>query len=100
MPGAKNPPQMGKECHGVDLQSCNIDSVISRGVDLSYLIDAYRDLGGGDSFFTSFFEKLIGNRKIRRMIIEGKSADEIRATWAEDVENFRKQRRPYLIYPE
>lgn len=100
MPGAKNPPQMGIECHGVDLRSCNIDSVISRGVDLSYLIDAYRDLGGGDSFFTPFFEKLIGNRNIRRMIIEGKSADEIRATWAKDVENFRKQRRPYLIYPE
>ena len=34
------------------------------------------------------------------MIEEGRSADEIKATWAGDVEKFKKQRRPYLLYEE
>lgn len=100
VPGAKNPPQLGRLCHGEDLRNLDDEQIIAKGVDLSFLIDAYNDLGGGNKFFSSFFEKLIGNRKVRRMIIEGKTADEIKATWAKDVEAFRLQRAPYLLYPE
>ena len=64
------------------------------------MIDAYRDLDMGDSFFRSFFEKLIGRGDIRTMIEQGKSAAEIKATWAGDVEHFKRQRRPYLLYAE
>ena len=53
-----------------------------------------------DYFFRSFFEKLIGDGNIRKMIKAGKSADEIKATWADDVEKFKKQRKPYLLYAE
>lgn len=34
------------------------------------------------------------------MIMEGKSADEIKAMWKDDVENFKTQRKPYLLYAE
>jgi uncharacterized protein YbbC (DUF1343 family) len=34
------------------------------------------------------------------MIIEGKSADEIRKMWKKDVEKFKQQRKPYLLYEE
>lgn len=98
--GAKNPPQLDKLCHGRDLRGLDDETVISNGLDLTYLIDAYNNLAIGDEFFTSFFEKLIGNGDIRRMIKEGKSAGEIKASWASDVEKFRKQRRPYLLYAE
>jgi len=98
--GAKNPPQLNKKCFGRDLRGLDDDSIIARGVDLSYLIDAYKDLGMGDRFFTPFFEKLIGRGDIRGMIKAGMNADEIKATWSGDVEKFRRQRAPYLIYPE
>ena len=98
--GAKNPPQLDKLCHGVDLTGIPDEEVIARGINLEYLIDAYNNLGIGDEFFTSFFEKLIGNGEIRKMIEEGKSADEIKATWKDDVEKFKKQRKPYLLYAE
>ena len=98
--GAKNPPQLDKLCHGVDLTGIPDEEVIARGINLEYLIDAYNTLGIGDEFFTSFFEKLIGNGEIRKMIEEGKSADEIKATWKDDVEKFKKQRKPYLLYAE
>lgn len=98
--GAKNPPQLNKKCHGVDLRSFDEEEAIAKGINLEYLIDAYRDLDMGDSFFSSFFEKLIGRGDIRKMIEDGKSADEIKASWAGDVKKFKEQRRPYLLYPE
>ena len=54
----------------------------------------------GDRFFTSFFEKLIGVDYVRPMIESGKSADEIKAMWRDDVVRFKEQRRPYLLYEE
>ena len=99
--GAKNPPLLGQECRGVDLRNLSSEQIISEGFTLKYLIDAYRRTGSrGDGFFTSFFEKLVGVDYIRRMIIEGRSEEEIRAVWQPDIERFRAQCRPYLLYAE
>ena len=100
MPGAKTPPQMDVLCHGVDLGSMSEEEAIAQGINLEYLIDAYRDLGMGDSFFRNFFELLIGRGDIRQMIEDGLSAPQIKATWADDVTRFKEQRRPYLLYQE
>ena len=98
--GAKNPPQLGHTCYGRDLSQMSDDEIINKKLDLTYLIEAYRAVNTGDKFFTSFFEKLIGVDWVRTMIEEGKSADEIRARWMPDVEKFKKQRKPYLLYKE
>ena len=99
-PGAKTPPQMDKLCHGVDLHNLKAEDVIAQGMNLEYVIDAYNNLKIGDKFFTPFFDKLAGRTYIREMIQAGKSANEIRACWQDDVARFKKQRRPYLLYPE
>ena len=98
--GAKNPPFKGKLCQGVDLSGIDTASLVNKGIDLTYLIDAYTDLQQGDKFFTSFFEKLIGVDWVRPMIEQGKSAAEIQARWQPDVEQFKKDRKPYLLYEE
>ena len=98
--GAKNPPQKDNLCYGVDLRGISDDDAIAQGVNLSYVIDAYNDLGLGDKFFTSFFEKLVGRGDIRGMIESGMTADEIKAIWADDVAKFREQRKPYLLYED
>ena len=98
--GAKNPPLKDRTCHGRDLRGLDDESVISAGFDLGYVIDAYGNLELGEEFFTPMFEKLVGVDYVRRMIIEGHTADEIRAVWQEDVERFRQQRRKYLLYDE
>lgn len=77
-----------------------MDSLTTKGIDLSYLIDAYHDLGMGDKFFTSFFEKLIGVSWVRQMIEQGATADEIKARWQPDVEQFKRDRKEYLLYDE
>lgn len=100
VPGAKNPPLLDVECYGVDLRGLDDEAVIADGLDLSYVIDAYQHTGLGEKFFTPFFEKLIGRGDIRGMIMDGKTAAEIKATWADDVRRFREQRKPYLLYAE
>lgn len=99
VPGAKTPPQLNKVCHGVDLRtSPSIEEINAKGIDLSYVIDAYNNLNMDDHFFRSFFELEIGQSYVREMIKGGKSADEIKAVWRDDVEKFKKQREPYMLY--
>lgn len=100
MKGALNPPQKGRLCHGRDLRTLTDEEIIVRGVDFSYVIDAYRSLGIGEKFFTRMFDLLAGNGEIRRMIIDGDTPEEIRQSWADDVEAFREKRKPYLLYPD
>ena len=94
------------------------EEIWKRGVDLSYVIDAYRNLNLDDHFFRPFFELLVGRdylnyydeiineEKIdttddkKKEEKEGKSADEIKAMWKDDVEKFKVQRKPYLLYEE
>lgn len=98
--GAKNPPQLNKLCHGVNLSGLSDEEIRRKGVDLSYVIDAYRNLKMGDRFFRPFFELLVGTDYVRKMIEQGKSADEIKAMWKDDVDQFKVRRKPYLLYKE
>lgn len=98
--GAKNPPQLDRECYGVDLSNITEDEAIAMGVNLEFVIDAYKNLNLDDHFFRSFFELLIGDGEVRKMIKAGKTAAEIKATWTDDVNSFKHQRRPYLLYEE
>lgn len=101
---APRPPQQDKLCYGVDLSGISETDAANRKIDLSFLIDAYSNVTSQDSlqtpFFTAFFEKLIGVDYIREMIEQGKTADQISSCWQNDVEKFKEQRRPYLLYEE
>lgn len=100
VPGAKNPPLLNKKCYGIDLREVPNELIWENKFNLSYVIDAYNNLNMGEKFFTSFFEKLVGVDYIRKDIIAGKTAEEIRKKWAPDVETFKLQRKPYLLYEE
>lgn len=98
--GSKTPPHNGKLCYGEDLRGVPNEYIWQQGLDLSYVIDAYNDLGMGDSFFTPMFEKLIGVGYVRQMIKAGHSAEDIEQMWAEELEDYRTMRRKYLLYKE
>ena len=98
--GAKNPPQLNRKCYGRSLRDIPNEQLIAQGVSLEYIIDAYRNLKQGDKFFKKFFDLLIGNGETRRQIESGMSNEEIKVTWQDDIEKFKKQRRPYLLYSE
>jgi uncharacterized protein YbbC (DUF1343 family) len=96
---AKNPPHENKLCYGVNLQIINIDSLEHlQALNLDYLIEAYRYFAKKEKFFTDFFPKLAGTNSLQKQIESGMSAKEIRASWKPELERFKKQRKPYLLY--
>ena len=98
--GSMHPPHEGEVCYGKDLRNVADEELLSEGINLEYVIDAYRDLDMGEKFFTPMFEKLIGVDYVRRMIIEGKDAKAIESLWTEDVARFKQLRTKYLLYSE
>ena len=92
--------QKGRTCDGVDLSSMTEEEARQVGFSLRYLLDAYKHLYMDNYFFRSFFELLVGQDYVRKMILQGKNEEEIRACWQDDVAMFKEQRRPYLLYKE
>jgi len=94
-PGAKSPKYEGKKCFGKDLSK----HPILNQLNLSFLIDTYKECQNKDEFFNPFFDKLAGNKVLRNQINDGKSEEEIRQSWAPELEGFVKMRNTYLLYP-
>ena len=92
--------QKGRTCDGVDLSGMTEEEARQVGFSLRYLLDAYKHLNMDNYFFRSFFELLVGQDYVRKMILQGKNEEEIRACWQDDVAMFKEQRRPYLLYQE
>jgi len=93
--GAKYPKHEGKKCFGKDLSK----HPKLNQLDLSFLIDTYMECQNKDEFFNPFFDKLAGNKVLRNQINDGKSEEEIRQSWAAELEGFMKMRNTYLLYP-
>lgn len=98
-PGAASKPKlMNKQLRGEDLRQ-----VVSHGLDLAYLIHWYQAFAQQDlTFFNSpkFMDKLSGTDKLRKAIISGQSAQQIKQGWQADIDGFKEKRRPYLLYPD
>ncbi len=96
-----NPPLKGEKCFGRDLREIPMEELRAKDrINLEYLLEAYRHFPDQDNFFLDSFERLMGNAEVRRQIIAGWSEEQIHAEWQEDLVQFRKMRRPYLLYPD
>ena len=93
--GSKQPKHENKVCFGTDLR---FQENYLTAINLNWLIATYNECEKKGKFFNTFFDKLAGNDKLRLMIIDGKTAKEIKATWENDLTNFKKIRKKYLIY--
>jgi len=100
---SENPPHNGKECRGYDLTKEARNNLQGNNCfNISYLLNAYHHFPKEMKFFTNpdFFDKLAGNSTLRWQIINGRTEEEIRASWQPALESFKKMRNQYLIYPE
>ncbi|WP_246011600.1 exo-beta-N-acetylmuramidase NamZ family protein [Flavobacterium piscinae] len=93
--GAKDPMHNGKLCYGEDLST--IEKV--NRLELKWLINAYESTSDKKAFFNSFFVKLAGTKKLQEQIEKGLPEHEIRKNWEKGLEDFKKLRENYLIYP-
>lgn len=97
-PGAAlTPPLMDKTLYGEDLRQ-----VPANGLDLQYL-QRWHALfkQHNEVFFTApaFMDKLAGTDKLRLQLEQGLSEQAIRLSWQPALQQFKRQRQPYLLYP-
>jgi uncharacterized protein YbbC (DUF1343 family) len=95
--GDKNPLYNGVECNGEDLSAI---PRINR-LEIKWLIKAYQTTADKSKFFNKRkFSIRAGNEKLQQQIEAGISEEEIRNSWKEGLQNFKKMRKQYLIYNE
>lgn len=93
---SKYPRYENETVHGIKFTSENA----VKGFDLNWLLKFYEKYENKSEFFSSnFFEKLAGTRKLRDLMIAGKGEQEIRASWAPELEAYKAKRNAYLLYP-
>ena len=67
-------------------------------INVDIIIELYNNFPDKNNFFTPFFDKLAGSDTLRKQIIAGKSAEEIRESWKEELNQFKLIRKKYLLY--
>ena len=93
--GSKYPKEEGKTCYGEDLSMTNHMNTVS----LEWLIKAYENATNKKDFFKkTSFTKHAGTEKLQEQIEIGLSEEEIKFTWKDDLNTFKKIRAKYLIY--
>jgi len=94
--GSKNPKFKGELCYGVDLSEIKrLDQI-----NLEWLLDAYHKTPVDKKFFGNSFTIHAGTQLLQQQMESGLSASEIRESWRTGIENFKKIREKYLLYPD
>ena len=92
--GAQFPKERYKLCYGVNLtQSPKLNQI-----HLEWLIDAYKKFPLKQKFFGKTFTIHAGGETLQKQIESGWSAEQIKTTWRNGIEKFKKIRKKYLIY--
>lgn len=93
-----NPLQKDKLCYGDDLRSL----ATAPKFTLSFFIQWLNKFKNSDQFLTraSWFNLLMGNDTVLKLILEGKDEVEISKSWSAELANYRSIRKKYLLYPD
>ncbi|MTE26779.1 exo-beta-N-acetylmuramidase NamZ family protein [Winogradskyella ouciana] len=93
--GSKYPKHKDDVCYGADLSNIKAE----RKFTLKYVMDAYNHATDKSKVFnTANFTKHAGTAKLQQQIEAGLSEAEIRATWKDDLDDYKEMREKYLIY--
>lgn len=100
----KNPLHKNRNCYGIDLRT---SSQIPQGFSLQYVLQFYKAYqactpNAGKSFLTrpKWFDLLMGTSQVRLDILQGKTEQQIRSVWKEDLEKYKTMRKKYLLYTD
>ena len=102
-PGAKNPKNKGLTCNGYMLREFGKEYFVENGkMYFDWIVKMYDLTKDKTQFFRKdgFFRLLTGDVNIRKMIEEGKTADEIWISFQKEVQQFKNIRSKYLLYDD
>jgi len=92
--GAKEPMHKDQICNGEDLSAVTKVNQL----ELKWIMKAYNETSDKTKFFNPFFTKLAGTKQLQQQIEAGTSEKEIRKSWENGLNDFKKTRKKYLIY--
>lgn len=95
----KDPKYKYEVCYGVDLRKEQQAKDPKHQMQLKWLISFYKDLKDS-TFFDAFFNYHSGNTQLQADIKQGKTEEQIRESWKEDLEKFKAIRKKYLLYKD
>ena len=102
--GAPNPKYKDQVCYGWNVSGTpeEVLKMINGRLQLKYLLQAYQLFPDKENFFNknNGFNRLAGNDELMKQIKEGKTEEEIRASWEPKLSEFKKIRKKYLLYPD
>jgi uncharacterized protein YbbC (DUF1343 family) len=102
--GAPNPKYKDQVCYGWNVSGTpeEVLKMIDGRIQLKYLLEAYKLFPNKENFFKkdNGFNRLAGNDELMKQIKEGKTEEEIRASWEPKLSEFKKIRKKYLLYPD
>ena len=100
-PGSRYPKLENNQCFGHDFSIKNPKFTYSQAAfNIEYVVDMYNHLNMGSDFFltNNFIDKLYGSDQLRKDLQNGKTADEIRDSWADDLVEFKLMSAKYHLY--
>lgn len=96
-----NPPYKNQWCHGIILKEFGESFLRDQGkIYLFWLLETFNTYPDQKHFFTSYFNRLAGTSKLKKMIRKHKSVELIRESWKTDLEHYKTLRKKYLLYPD
>lgn len=102
--GAPDPKYKDQVCYGWNVSGTQEEvlKMIDGRLQLRYLLEAYRLFPDKENFFKkgNGFNRLAGNDELMKQIQQGKTEQEIRASWEPKLSEFKKTRKKYLLYPD
>lgn len=98
---SKNPPFKDEQCNGFDLREYSVKYFKDNPrINLDWLLFAYKMFEDKKSFFNNFFVNLSGTPELKKQIEQGLDAETISRSWEKRVNEFKKVRKKYLLYPD
>ena len=104
---AENPLFKDQVCYGLDLRNYDTELLRkSKKINIQWIMELYKAHPHKEKFFDSKLSNQMNNIEIqigsglfRQQIIDGKSEQEIRASWEPGLSQYKKMRKKYLLYP-
>ena len=102
---APTPLHQDQVCYGLDLRKFDVSKLNNR-LNIEWMIEMYQAYPDKKKFFDRSQSKQMGNidylagvYEFRQQIESGVSADKIRAGWQQGLDDYKKMRAKYLLYP-
>lgn len=94
-----NPMFKGQACYGADLRNTDFEG----GLSLHFILEFFNKSGSDEKAFFArpeWFDLLAGTDALRRQITEEYSEEDIRRSWQNDLNEYKKIRSKYLLYED